>query len=155
MAYANTAKYSEITLAVEFDPVGAAGTYTTVCGITNWSYSENTNLDETEVPDCADLDAPMQIERAVRSVGAQASCSGVWALSSHQAIVDWRRNGTTLNARVTFGKVTASGASTDTETMTGPAYLTNWSLEGTYGQKWTSSFDLVFDGLPVVALKGP
>lgn len=155
MAYASTAKYSEITLAVEFDPVGASGTYTTVCGITQWSYTENTNLDETEVPDCADLDAPMQVERAVRSVGAQASASGVWALSSHQAILGWSRGGTTLDVKITFVKVTDSGAATDTEEMAGPAYLTNLSIENAYGQKASSSFEIVFDGLPTVTLKGP
>lgn len=155
MAYATTSKYSEVTLAVEFDPVGASGTYTNVCGITEWSYTESTNLDETEVPDCADLDAPMQVERAVRSVAAQASASGVWSLSSHQNVLAWSRGGTTLNVKITFAKVTASGAATDTEELTGAAYLTNLSLENAYGQKTRTSFELVFDGLPTVTLKGP
>lgn len=152
MAYATTAKYSKITLAVETTP--SSGTYSTLCGITQWSYTENTNLDETEVPDCSDLDAPLEIQRAIRSVGATASASGVWALSSHQTITDWRRDGTTLNVQIKFEVVDDSGAATDTLTLTGPAYLTNFSLEGQYGQKFNTSFELVFDGLPTAALKG-
>lgn len=155
MAYAKTSTFGQMTLSVEFDPVGASGTYSTICGITSWNYTENTNLDETEVPDCADPDLPMEIQRAVRSVGAQASCSGVWALASHQKILDWSRGGATLSAKITFGRVTADGAATDTEVLTGDAYMTNLSYEAAYGQKVNASFDLVFDGLPTATLKGP
>ncbi len=154
MAYATTSSFGKTTLSVEFDPVGDSGTYSTICGLTQWDYTENTNLDETEVPDCDNPDLPLEIQRAVRSVGAQASCSGVWALSSHQAILDWARAGTTLSCKITFGVVTDSGAATDTEVLTGDAYMTNLSYSMQYGQKVTASFDLVFDGLPTATLKG-
>lgn len=154
MARAVTSAFHKTTLAVEFDPTGAAGTYSTVCGITQWSLNETTQLDETEVPDCNDLSLPMEIQKAVRSRGATASCSGVWALSSHQAIQDWKDSGQTLKVRVTFVVVNDSGAATDTLTLTGDAYLTNLVITNTYGQKMTVSFDLEFDGVPVAALKG-
>jgi len=155
MAYATTSAYDKTTLAVELDPVGAAGTYSTLCGITEWSYTENTNLDETEVPDCSDLSLPLQVERSVRSRGASISASGVWALSSHQAIRDWVESGQTLNVQITFVVVSDSGAATDTETLTGAAYMTNLSYSLSYGNKVNASFDLQFDGVPTAAVKGP
>jgi len=155
MAYATTSSYDKTTLAVEFDPVGSAGTYTTICGITEWSYTENTNLDETEVPDCDDLSLPLQVERSVRSRGATISASGVWALSSHQAIRDWVESGQTLSVQLTFVVVTDSGTATDTETLTGDAYMTNLSYNMSYGNKVNASFELQFDGVPTSALKGP
>lgn len=154
MAYATTSSFAKTTLSVEFDPVGASGTYSTICGITSWNYSESTQLDETEVPDCADLDKPLEIQRAVRSVGAQASCSGVWSLASHQKVLDWARAGTTRSVKITFVTVSDSGAATDTEVLTGSAYMTNLSYEMAYGQKVNASFDIVFDGLPTPTLKG-
>lgn len=152
MAYATTSAYKDTTLAVEF--TGGSGTYTTICGITEWSYNETTNLDETEVPDCDDLSLPLQIERAVRSRGATISASGVWALSSHQAIYAWAASGATKSVKMTFGIVTASGVSTDTETLTGTAYMTNLSYSLAYGQKVNASFELVFDGVPTATVKG-
>lgn len=154
MAYATTSDYASTALSVEIDPVGDPGTYSNLCGITSWSYTENTNLDETEVPDCSDLTKPLQIERAVRSTGATASCSGVWSLASHQKILDWARAGATRSVKITFAVVTASGAATDTEVLTGNAYMTNLSYELAYGQKVNASFELVFDGLPTATLKG-
>lgn len=153
MAYATTSAYKDTTLAVEF--VASSGTYSTICGITSWSYNETTNLDETEVPDCDDLALPLQVERAVRSRGATISASGVWALSSHQAILAWSASGGKKNVRITFGVVTASGAATDTEELNGTAYLTNLSYSLAYGQKVQASFDLVFDGVPTATVKGP
>lgn len=148
MAYATTSSYDKMTLAVDF---ADTDTFETICGITSWSYTENTNLDETEVPDCADLTKPLQVERAVRSVGATANASGVWSLSSHEDILSWSRSGATKEVKITFGVVTDSGTGgTDTETLTGNAYMTNLSYELAYGQKVQASFDLVFDGLPTV-----
>lgn len=150
MAYATTSSFAKTTLGVEF----VAGTFANICGITQWSYSETTQLDETEVPDCADLDKPFQIERSVRSVGAQASCSGVWALASHQKMLDWSRSGVTKPVKISFLVAQTSGTATDTVALTGDAYLTNLSFEVTKGQKVSASFELVFDGLPVPTLKG-
>lgn len=154
MAYAVTSAYKDTTLSVEFDPVGAAGTYSTICGITEWSYQETTNLDETEVPDCADLSLPMQIERAVRSRGATISASGVWSLSSHQKILGWSASGGKLSVKITFGIVDTSGAATDTKVLTGTAYMTNLQYQMAYGQKVQASFELVFDGVLTPTLKG-
>lgn len=151
MAYATTSSFDKTTLAVEF--VALSGTYSPICGITSWSYTEATQMDETEVPDCADLSLPLEVQRAVRSVGATAQASGVWALSSHQNILAWARSAATKSVRITFGVVSDSGTpGTDTETLTGDAYMTNLNYELAYGQKVNASFELVFDGLPTVAV---
>ena len=84
----------------------------------------------------------------MRAVSAGANCTGVWARSSHNTVLDWSRLGQTRNCRITFKDIEDNGATGDTETLTGPAYLTNLELGGVKGQKWSSSFELIFDGLP-------
>lgn len=153
MAYAVTSPYKDTTLAVEF--TGGSGTYTTICGITSWSMTLNTQLDTTEVPDCSDLSLPLQVENSVRSLGATISASGVWSLSSHQNVLAWAQSGATKSVRVSYLVVTASGASTDTETLTGNARMTNLQIQQDYGQKMRVSFELAFDGVPTAVVKGP
>lgn len=155
MAYPTTSSFGKTTLAVEFDPVGASGTFSTICGLKGWTYSLSTNFDETEVPDCDDPDIPMEVQRSVRSLGASSSCTGVWALESHEAMLDWAESGATKNVKITFGVVSDSGVATDTETMTGPAYLGNveYNVSKESG-KVTATFDLTFDGIPTRTAKG-
>jgi len=112
MARAVTTKYEELILEVEFTP--ASGTYLAVCGMTDASVTRSSNVDESEIPDCADESLPMAIERQVRSQSVSISASGVWALSSHEKMMDWWYGGATLSARWRNSKVEADGATGDT-----------------------------------------
>lgn len=82
------------------------------------------------------------------------SGTGVWALQSHENMTDWWYGGATLNVRLRNAKVTADGASTDTEIESGPALLTALNNTRTKGQKVSAEIEIQFDGVPTRTPKG-
>jgi predicted secreted protein len=151
MTRAVTAKYEELVLEVEF--TASSGTYTAVCGLTDVTINRTSNVDETEIPDCDDESLPLAIERAVRSQSVSVSASGVWALSSHEAMMDWWYSGATKVARVRNVKAANDGTSGDTTHETGPALLTTLNNSRTKGQKVTAEIEIQFDGVPTRTAK--
>lgn len=152
MARADTAKYEEYILEIEADPVGAAGTYSLLCGLTDVEISRTSNVDTTEVPDCDDESLPFSIERAIRSQEVTISGTGVWALGSNKEMSDWWYSGATLNTRMRNAKAETEGAVGDPFAETGPALLVTLSNSRTKGQKVTASIEIQFDGLPTRTL---
>ena len=153
MARAETAKYEEFVLEVEFDPTGAPGTYTNICGLTDVSISRSSQIDTTEVPDCDDESLPLSIERAVRAQEVTMSGTGVWALGSHEKMMDWWYSGAPLNARLRNAKAVTDGATGDTTHETAPAILVTLSNSRTKGQKVTAEIEIQFDGVPTRTAK--
>ncbi|ATG47596.1 hypothetical protein CEW89_08415 [Celeribacter ethanolicus] len=146
MAIAPTADFDELVLAVEFDPVGASGTYTKVCGLTDFTINRANNTDTTEVPDCDDESLPFHLKRGVRSQDITISGSGVWSLSSDQAMKAWFRAGSTLNVKITNAKVTADGTTGDEESETIPMILTGLNNARTKGQVVSAEISLEQNG---------
>lgn len=153
MADAVTAKYEEFILEVEFDPNGAPGTYTPVCGLIDVGINRTSNVDTSEIPDCDDESLPLSLERQVRSQEITISGTGSWALQSHQNMMAWWRSGSTLNCRLRNAKVEASGASGDTTIESGAALLTQLNNSRTKGQKVSAEIQIEFDGVPAVTTK--
>lgn len=151
MARAATAKYEELILEVEF--TAESGTFTAICGLTDVSITRTSNVDETEIPDCDDESLPLAIERAVRSQSVSVSASGVWALSSHESMMDWWYSGATLSARIRNTKVVDDGSTGDTTIETGDALLTTLNNSRTKGQKVTAEIEIQFDGVPTRTAK--
>lgn len=149
MAKATTESYEEMILEVEMDPIGASGTYTSICGLKEVTVNRTANVDTDEIPDCADESAPFSIERAVRSVEVMVSANGTWAQESHSDLLTWWRSGATKNVRV---KNTAV-ASTDIEIESGPALLTQLNNAKVKGKVVTAEIQIEFNGLPAVTNK--
>lgn len=149
MALATTEKFEELVLEVEFDPTGAAGVFSPVCGLIDVEVSRTANVDTAEIPDCADESLPLSIERQVRSIEVTVSGSGVWAQESHGNMMDWFYSSTTLNGRIQ----NVNAAVGDTEYETGAILLTNLSNSRTKGQKVTADISLEFDGTPTRTAK--
>lgn len=154
MTKATTAKFDEMVLEVEFDPVGASGTYAIICGLVDVTINRTANLDTVEIPDCDDESLPLSVEKSVRSIEVTITGSGVWALESHTEMMDWFYSSATLNARLRNAKVEADGSTGDPISESGPALLTNLSNTRQKGQKMTAEIELVFDGTPTVTDKG-
>lgn len=144
MALAVTEKFEELVLAVEFDPIGSPGVYSSVCGLVDVTITRSAQVDQVEIPDCDDESLPLSIEKQVRSVDVSVSGTGVWAQQSHGNIMDWFYSSATLNAQIQ--NVAASIG--DTELETGPALLVNLSHTRTKGQKVSASLEIQFDGTP-------
>lgn len=153
MARATTAKFEEFVLEVEFDPVGAAGTYTAAAGLTDVTINRTSNVDESEIPDIDDESLPLSVEAQVRSQVVTASGTGVWALQSHEKMLDWFYSGTTLSCRLRNAKAVADGATGDTTHETGPALLTTLNNSRTKGQKVSAEVEIRWDGVPTRTAK--
>lgn len=151
MAIAATADFDEFVLEVEF--TAGSGTYTKVCGLTDFTVSRTNNTDTTEVPDCADESLPYYLKRAVRSQDTTISATGVWALANHANMMDWFRDGTTKNARITNAKVTADGSTGDPEIETIPVILATLNNERTKGQVVQAEIELQQNGTVTVTDK--
>jgi len=151
MARAVTQKYEEMVLEVEFTP--SSGTYAAICGLIDVTINRSSNIDTAEVPDCDDESLPLAVERQVRSQEVTVSASGVWALGSHEKMMDWFYSGSTLNCRLRNVKANDSGVVGDTITETGPALLASLNNARTKGQKVTSEVEIQFDGVPTRVAK--
>ncbi|MCV0396963.1 MAG: phage tail protein [Rhizobiaceae bacterium] len=148
-----TAKFEEMVLEVEFDPVGAAGTFSSICGLIDVTINRTSNIDTSEVPgSCDDESLPLSIERQVRSQEVTASGTGVWARQSHQKMLAWWRTGATLNARLRNKNVEDNGEEDDIYEETGPAILANLNNGRTKGQKVSSEIEIQWDGVPATTL---
>jgi len=149
MTAAVTEKYEEMILDVEFDPVGAPGVYTAICGLIDVEISRAANVDTADIPDCDDESLPLSVERQVRSIEVTVSATGVWAQSSQDKLKDWFYSSATLNVRLRDTKA----APGETETESGPALLTSLGNSRTKGQKVTAAIEIQFDGTPTRANK--
>lgn len=148
MAIASTADFDELVLEVEF--VASSGTYTKVCGLTDFTVNRTNNTDSTEVPDCADESLPYYIKRSVRSQDRTISGTGVWALANHANMHDWWTAGSTLNVRITNAAVTANGTTGDPETEIIPMILTGLNNARTKGQVVSAEIELEQNGTVTV-----
>ncbi|PHP68181.1 hypothetical protein CSC94_05890 [Zhengella mangrovi] len=153
MARATTMKYEELVVEVEFDPSGASGTYTAICGIMDATVTRTSNLDSAEVPDCDDESLPLSIEKEVRSQEVSISGNGLWALQSHENMMDWWYGGSTLSVRVRNAKANTDGSSGDTTIETGDALLAQLNSARTKGQRVTAEIDIQFSGTPTRTVK--
>ena len=148
MAQAPTADFDEYVLEVEF--TDGSGTYTKVCGLTDFTINRANNTDTAEVPDCADESLPHYIKRAVRSQDITISATGVWAITNHANMRDWWQEGSTKNVRVTNAYVTANGAAGDPETETIPMILSALNNARTKGQVVSAEIELQQNGAVTV-----
>ena len=150
MAKANTAKFSQYVLEVEFDPGRNPNTFTKVCGLVSRGMNRQHNMAVTAVPDCADENLPSQNQRSVDSSDVSISGIGVYARQSHQKMLDWWYGGHTLNVRIKHVKAIRG----ETEYESGPAYLVslNETAEKSAGAV-TSELSIEFDGVPTRTAK--
>ncbi len=146
MARATTAKFEELILEVEWTP--GSGTYTSVCGMIDVTINRSSNIDTAEVPDCDDESLPLAVERQVRSQEVTVSATGVWALQSHEKVLDWWYGGSTLNCRLRNAKAQTSGLSGDTTIESGSAILASVQNGRQKGQKVSAEIEIQFDGVP-------
>jgi hypothetical protein len=141
MAFATTAAYHQMTLEVE----GTTGVFSKVCGIKGFSVSRSSDVEEFEIPDCADDAVPFSVEKSVKRLNVGVSGSGFWAAESHDMMMEWYYSGQTKNIRIRH--VNAPTGSTEYET--GPAFLTQLDHErGDDKGKKSASITLAFNGTP-------
>lgn len=146
MARAITAKFEEMVLEMETD---TPGTYVKICGLTDVTVNRTANVDETEIPDCDDESLPNAIELAVSSIDVTVSATGVWAQTSHEALMDWFYGGQTKKIRLKNTKAAVG----DTEIEAGDALILSLNNSRTKGQKVAAEVEIRFAAAPTRTAK--
>lgn len=149
MALATTERYEELIVEVEFDPVGASGTYTSICGLKDATITRQSNVDTEEVGDCSDESLPFAVTKSVRSIEMMISGTGTWAQESHSKMLAWWRSASTFNVRVRNTAV----ASGQIEIEAGDAFLTRLNNQRTKGKVVSADIQIEFETLPTTTNK--
>lgn len=92
----------DCVVSVEFDPVGAAGTYTKWCGAKNFSFGVNNEFSEEKVGDCDDWTAPVVTISVPNGQTVSASMDATWVAAYHLQTSDWVLNQKALLLRIEF-----------------------------------------------------
>jgi hypothetical protein len=143
MAQATTYPFSKFL--VKIGDGGSPEVFTDPCGLTSKGLTRTANLNDTNVPDCADPDAPSWLGRDVVSYQGAIAGSGVVAQESYDTWEDWWNAGETRNVQIELG--------TPAEfKWTMLAKLQELSITAERGQKVQLAVNIVSDGavVPVV-----
>lgn len=112
------------------------------CGFTEKSFTRSKSLNETQIPDCDDPDAPVVVSRDVASIDWAVTGQGVMA---SEAVVTWDEfynSASSRNVRIEFVWPAPLG----TITYTGLAHLESFEIGATVGNRVTVNISLAADG---------
>lgn len=135
MAQATTLKFSQFLIKLG-DGGSPTETFTAPCGLNSRGFNRTAATNETNVPDCADPDAPSWLERDVVSLSGEMTGAGVVADEDFDTWNTWFESGLTKNIQVVLG----------TRIWQGPAKLTNLNVTGERGQRVTFNVTIQSDG---------
>ena len=148
MADTITQKFEELVL--EFEDPANPNTYVRICGLIDIEVTRTAEIDTIEVPkDCTDESLPLSREKSVRSIDVSVSGTGVWAQQSQGILDDWFYS--SLGYKIRIQNVNAASGATEYES--GSAFLTNFTVSRTKGQKVAASISIEFDGTPTRTAK--
>lgn len=140
MAVATTEKFEEMVLETSEDGT----TWAKICGMVDVTITRTANMDQAEIPDCADESLPLSLEKQVRSIEVSISGTGVWAEESQDLLKTWFYSAASKQMRLSD----SAAASGDIEIEAGSGYLTSLTNSRTKGQKVSAEIELMFDGTP-------
>lgn len=134
MAQATTHRFSDFLILL-----GDGATpevFADPCGLTSRGFERTANMNDTNIPDCDDPDAPTWLGRDVISYQASLSGAGVVAVESKETWEDWWSSGASKNIRIELGSTVWTGA----------FKLATFNITGERGSRVNSSVSLVSDG---------
>lgn len=85
---------------VEIESGDSPGVFYAPCGLTTKGFNQTANTQETSVPDCDNPDAPAYIERAVDTITAEVSGSGVLAEEAFPVWQEWFDSAASKSVRI-------------------------------------------------------
>lgn len=124
-----------IWITGENSPTG----YERPCGLTTRGIDFSANMNEIEVPDCDDPDAPAWVERAVKSLQAGVSGAGVLALESLDTWQTFFANGLARPCKIVIDHI-------DAGYWSGDFILSRFQIQGENGDKAKVDIALSSDG---------
>ncbi len=141
MALAVTQSFAQLVIELE---TTTPGTYTTICGMKSGKVSRKAQSESSEVPDCADETVPFATFKEVMSLEVSVSGEGVWAQSSHNAMMTWYYSGLPRNIRIRH----LNAAIGDIQTEAGPALLMTLDDDKSKGKVIAREIQIDFVGTP-------
>jgi hypothetical protein len=138
MAQATTYPFSQFL--VKIGDGGSPEVFTDPCGLTSKGLTRTANLNDTNIPDCDDPDAPSWLGRDVVSYQGAIAGSGVVATESFDTWEDWWNAGETRNVRIELGADYA---------WIMPAKLQEFAITAERGNKVQMTVAIVSDGAVV------
>jgi predicted secreted protein len=144
MARPTTANASKLSIWVGTET--SPQTFTAPCGLTTRGIQFTSNTNEVQVPDCDDPDAPAWIERAIQTLSASISGSGVLAKEFLTTWQDWYFNAQARDTRI----IIDWGAGV-TNKYDGRFVLQTFNITGELGGKIQIEISLLNDGQVVTS----
>jgi Phage tail tube protein len=135
MTVATTFPFSQ--LLVKVGNGASPEVFTDPCGLTTKGFTRTANMNDTNIPDCDDPDAPSWLGRDVVSYAGQVAGNGVVAQESFDTWEDWWNAGETRNVRIELGSTAA---------WIMPAKLQEFAITAERGNKVQMAVTLVSDG---------
>lgn len=139
MAQPVTAKFGKMRVLLGNDATPIV--YAAPCGLTTKNATISKNLQEVNIPDCDDPDAPIWLGRDVQNLSMTISGDGVAAAES---VPDW--NAAAISTESIPMKVEIE-FSTGTKTFTGDFIVDNLAFAAEQGGRVTLSFNAQSDGV--------
>ena len=116
--------------------------FTDPCGLTTRGFTRTANMNDTNVPDCDDPDAPSWLGRDVVSYQAEIAGNGVVAQESFDTWEEWWNAGETRNVKIELGNPVEFS-------WTMPAKLQQFAVTSERGKKVEMTVAIVSDGAVV------
>ncbi|TMI98479.1 MAG: phage tail protein [Alphaproteobacteria bacterium] len=134
MAQASTLRFSQFL--IKLGNGANPEVFAAPCGLNSREFNRTAATNDTNVPDCADPDAPSWLERDTTSLSSALSGSGVVADEDFDDWNDWFESGETKNLEITLG----------TRTWRGPFKCTALNITGQRGSRTTFTVSMESDG---------
>lgn len=134
--------YSAKKLLILLGDGGSPETFAAPCGLTTRGINFTKETNDTTVPDCDDPDLPAWTERAVRTLSATVSGSGILAA---EAFETWRKaflSTDPVNARIKVDDTLANGGGY----FSGAFHLDQFNVTGEIGNKIQVEISMSSDG---------
>jgi predicted secreted protein len=135
MAQAQTNKFSEFLVLLSDG--GSPEQFADPCGLTSRGFQRTANMNDTNIPDCDDPDAPTWLGRDVISYQAAISGAGVVAAQSKDTWEEWWESGEAKKCRIELGATAWEGM----------FRLSELNITGERGQRVNMNVALVSDGV--------
>lgn len=127
---------------VEIGDGGSPEVFSAPCGFTQKSFNRSKSLNEVQIPDCDDPDAPVVVSRDVASISFAVSGQGVLAGESVAMWDAFYASTTSRNIKVTQEFAAPIG----TVVWTGKAHLESIEITAQVGNRVTANISLQSDG---------
>lgn len=134
--------FSASKLYIKLGNGGSPEVFAEPCGLTTRGLTQTKDVNDIVVPDCANPDLPAWVERAVRSLSAEATGSGILAA---EALPTWQSafaSTASVNAQIGINAPPANnGGHYD-----GKIHLTSFAVTGELGDKLQVALTFQTDG---------